>query len=115
MASAIEKLSLQKDAHAWEQETFGHTGDNLILKLREEVDELFEAIKSGSPKDIRGEISDVALILMMLSERNKGDLLYDAVYKLEYNRRCKWKQNEDGTYSRIKTQIIKEEPEDDGE
>lgn len=110
MASVMQKLNLQGLAHQWEQENFKISNKELKIKLKEEVEELFEALNSDDADVIRDEISDVVLILMMFSERYNRDLLYDAVYKLEFNKRRQWKRNEDGTYSHIK-----EDKNNDGE
>jgi len=105
--TAWEKLHLQADMATWVNSIIPDT--NLPMKLKEEVQELLEAMQHpkirhsevDNTSEMEDELADVLLVLMVIAHRCHVDLLQVGVNKLEVNRKRKWEKQPGGTYHHV--------------
>ena len=82
----------QESISRWVDETFGkQTLNGRFGKLKEEVDELFEAHRAADEDGLRMEAADVAIVLMHLAEVAGFDLMLAVQEKMAINRARDWK------------------------
>ena len=76
----------------WVDSTFGkQTIDSRFRKLKEEVDELFEAHRNADEQGLRMEAADVAIVLMHLAEVAGFDLMLAIQEKMAVNQARDWR------------------------
>lgn len=76
----------------WADATFGKQSLNSRFnKLKEEVDELFEAHRAVDEHGLRMEAADVAIVLMHLAEVAGFDLMLAIQEKMAVNQARDWK------------------------
>lgn len=82
-----EKLAANDHKGGWENEDIGY----LLTRLREELDELVNAVDFGTQKDVVGEAADIANFAMMIADRAADVEVEDMHAKLKP---CPWCRNE---------------------
>lgn len=89
----------------WAQKRDLHNGDatRQIVKLMEEVGELSEGYIKERPEQIEGSIGDIVVVLTVLCEQFKIDML-DVLW-------ATWEEIKDGTGKTVNGVFVKDEKE----
>lgn len=91
----------------WADETFPKgTAIGALRHAEREVGEIIDDIESGAPKkNLAIEYADALFCIMDSARRSKvsmSEIIEAGDGKLQINRKRKWKDNGDGSYSHIK-------------
>jgi len=93
----------QETVNKWQLETFGQEGSlqQVIQRLREELDELEAAEGQGDFHEFAMEVADVQIVLWELAAKASVFLPAAVDAKMKTNRARTWKKSEDGQWRHV--------------